>query len=81
MRPRTLHLVALVAALLAMGTAAPLASPAPVVAAHPTSTAFCPIDTRSRQGAGDRSTRNRIAFKCRCCGRDENGHCNHQCCD
>jgi hypothetical protein len=18
---------------------------------------------------------------CRCCGKDENGHCNHQCCD
>jgi hypothetical protein len=23
----------------------------------------------------------RMAQHCRCCGKDENGHCNHQCCD
>jgi len=32
-------------------------------------------------GIASRRTDGRIAFKCRCCGRDENGHCNHQCCD
>jgi hypothetical protein len=45
--------------------------------------AFCPVDHAllCLGAQGSRSPQTRLAFHCRCCGRDENGHCNHQCCD
>jgi hypothetical protein len=81
MASRSAYVVACMAALLAFGTASSFASSDPlgVGAARLASAAYCPVDARSAQRrAGAASVR--IALHCRCCGRDENGHCNHQCC-
>jgi hypothetical protein len=79
---RSIRLAAHLLLLLALSTAASLASPAPVsiAAGHSTPVAVCPAEYSSALRRAI-STHTRVAFKCRCCGRDENGHCNHQCCD
>jgi|tagenome__1003787_1003787.scaffolds.fasta_scaffold15147456_1 hypothetical protein len=52
-----------------------------VTTGNPVPAAFCATHSGSTQQEARISSKNRAAFKCRCCGRDENGHCNHQCCD
>jgi hypothetical protein len=45
---------------------------------------FCLADSSFAHRATIRASfHNRFAQlqHCRCCGKDENGHCNHQCCD
>jgi hypothetical protein len=44
---------------------------------------FCPADSRfSHRGITRTSSQIRVAQQhCYCCGKDENGHCNHQCCN
>lgn len=81
---RSIRLIVFLIPLLALGTGTSLASPGldKVAAKNPHLAAFCPADPGLASRRADRkSTRSSIAFKCRCCGRDENGHCNHQCCD
>lgn len=81
---RSIRVVAFLTPLLVIATQASLASSEPTNAAFKTPhvAAFCPADPAVAPRRTDRpSTHNRIAFKCRCCGRDDNGHCNHQCCD
>src|SRR5690348_4167205 len=74
---RFISLIACLVTLLALNTGVSVASPGPTGVATATQpTAFCP----AQRGAGATSTQNRVALRCHCCGRDENGHCNHQCC-
>ncbi len=82
MRIHSIRLVAYLVPLFVASTGASLASSAPVgvVAGHATSIAFCPADASVVGQRATTSPRTRLALKCRCCGRDENGHCNHQCC-
>jgi hypothetical protein len=76
---------AYLALLLALGSGVSLASSDSNIvgdSVHHHSSTFCLIDS----SIFDRGTiRNysprRLALHCYCCGRDENGHCNHQCCD
>jgi hypothetical protein len=84
MNIRSIRLVTLLVPVLAVGTGVSLASSgsAGVVAGNPQSAAFCPADSRFVQPRTNNTpTHGRIALHCHCCGRDENGHCNHQCCD
>jgi hypothetical protein len=80
---RSIRLVAYLVPLLAFGSVISLAASGPaIVAAGNSSAAFCPADPNlsHRQTS---STRIRMAQfgHCRCCGWDENKHCNHQCCN
>jgi len=78
MTTRSIRPVAYLVALLALGTGVSLAAsgPAKVAAANPAPVAFCSADSSFAQRRTiHTSTHNRIAFHCRCCGRDENGHC------
>jgi hypothetical protein len=70
---RSTRLVACLVPLLALGSAAPLASSSLAFIAHVTqpNSLVCPS---SQRGIAQN-------LHCRCCGWDENGHCNHQCCD
>jgi hypothetical protein len=86
MTTRSRRLAANLALLLALAAAVSLASSGAATAAdriHP-STAICPVDSSfSHRGTIDAACRSRTAqlLHCYCCGKDENGHCNHQCCD
>jgi hypothetical protein len=83
MTTRSRRLVAYLVLLLAVGAGVSLASSGAATAAdriHPPA-AICPIGwSFSHRGPICHS---RIAqlLHCYCCGKDENGHCNHQCCD
>jgi len=79
MTTRSIRLVALLMSLVAFGTGESFASSESTsgTVKRPQLAACRPTDP----GLASRRTDGRIAFKCRCCGRDENGHCNHQCCD
>ncbi len=70
--------------LLALGSGVSLASSASTIVGdnvHHYST-FCLIDSSIfHRGTIHNYTPRRLALHCYCCGRDENGHCNHQCCD
>jgi hypothetical protein len=81
MTARAIRLVVCLISLLALGSGVSLASPGQVNVAggHPLVGAFCPVDSSL---AHRRATpaHDRVALHCYCCGRDENGHCNHQCC-
>lgn len=81
MTVRATSLVATAVAILALSTAISLASSGPfgIAAGHRAAAAYCPADAGSAQRRAG-STPVRIALHCRCCGKDENGHCNHQCC-
>jgi hypothetical protein len=84
MSARSIRLAGCLVALLALGTGVSFAAsgPAKVAAANPAPVAFCPTDPSFAQRRNICiSTHDRIALHCRCCGTDENGHCNHQCCD
>jgi disulfide bond formation protein DsbB len=81
---RSIRLVGYLVALLALGTGVSLAAsgPAKVAAANPAPVAFCATDPSfAHRRIIYTSIHDRIALHCHCCGTDENGHCNHQCCD
>lgn len=73
---RSVRVVALLIPILAIGTGASLASePTNAVVKSRHLAAFCPADPGLAARRTDRTPiHNRIAFKCHCCGRDENGH-------
>ena len=75
MTTRSIRLVAYLT-LLALGSGVSFASSGPVnvPAGNLAPAAFCPTNVR---------TYSRIAQfgHCYCCGRDQYGHCNHQCCN
>ena len=83
MTTRSTRLVAYLALFLALASGVPLASSGPAIAADGTLSTFC----LTEHGLFSRGTHHsnysniRLAQHCRCCGKDENGHCNHQCCD
>jgi hypothetical protein len=83
---RSTHLLAYLFPILALCAAISLAPSEPAVAAEgiqPPAN-FCLADSSFAHRAAIRASfHNRFAQlqHCRCCGKDENGHCNHQCCD
>jgi hypothetical protein len=84
MNMRSIRVVAFLIPLLTVGGGVALASSgsAGVGAGNSSSAAFCPADLSSgHRRASHASTHGRLALHCYCCGKDENGHCNHQCCD
>jgi hypothetical protein len=82
MTTRSIRLVAYLVPLLALGVSLASWGPAIAAAGNPPPAAFCPTDSSfAHRRTIHTSTHNRIALHCNCCGRDENGHCNHQCCD
>jgi hypothetical protein len=88
---RSTRLLAYLFPLLALCAAVSLASSGPAIAAEGVQPAsnhlaskFCLADSDFAHRATIRASfHNRFAQlqHCRCCGKDENGHCNHQCCD
>jgi hypothetical protein len=80
---RSIRLVAYL--VLALGAGVLVASSAPATAADGIRNAsnFCVADSNfSHRGTIRASSQIRVAQQhCSCCGRDENGHCNHQCCN
>jgi hypothetical protein len=71
------------ALLLALGSGASLAASGAAMAegTQPQSM-FCPADSSFVHRGATRPFSRRIAqLHCTCCGKDENGHCNHQCCN
>jgi hypothetical protein len=84
MTRRSTRLLAYFFPILALCAAISLAPSGPAVAAdgiQPPAN-FCRADSSFARRATIRaSLHNRFAqLHCSCCGRDENGHCNHQCC-
>jgi hypothetical protein len=85
MTNRSFRFVAFLGLLIVLVSGASLASLSPANAADgiTNATPICFTDN----GLLGRSARQtnyshiRLALHCYCCGRDENGHCNHQCCD
>jgi hypothetical protein len=86
MATRSIRLVAYLVLLLALGCGVSLAASGPAIVAggiHPPSN-FCLTPSRfDHRGTINASYHSRFAqlLHCVCCGKDENGHCNHQCCD
>jgi hypothetical protein len=80
------RLLAYLFPILALGAAISFAPSGPAFAANgiqPPAN-FCLADSGFAHRATIRASfHNRFAQlqHCRCCGKDENGHCNHQCCD
>jgi hypothetical protein len=86
MTTRAIRLLAFLLPLLALGSVVSLASSGLAIVGdgNPPAAALCPTDSNlTLRRTIHTSTHSRIAQfgKCRCCGRDENGHCNHQCCE
>lgn len=84
MTARAIFFAVFLLTLLALGVGASRASSGPVAAAatNTLSAAFCSTVARStHKQTNHTSIHNRIAFRCYCCGRDENGVCIHQCCE
>jgi hypothetical protein len=86
MTTRSPRLVAYLVLLLALSAGVSLASSGAAIAADGTRppTAVCPIASSfSHRGTFHAACHSRTAqlLHCYCCGKDENGHCNHQCCD
>ncbi len=84
MTARAIRLVVCLVPLLVLNAGVSFASSGPVnvAAGNPPAAAFCPVDsTLTHRHAIKATTRDRLALHCYCCGKDENGHCNHQCCD
>jgi hypothetical protein len=70
--------------LLALGSGVSLPSSGSITVGDsvPDSSTFCLIDSSIfHRGTIHNYTPSRLALHCYCCGRDANGHCNHQCCD
>ena len=85
MATRSIRLFAYLVPLLTLGSGASLAASGPAIVADGTrpAAALCFTDSSfAHRGASYTSFRKRIAqLHCQCCGKDENGHCNHQCCN
>jgi hypothetical protein len=86
MTTRSTRLVAYLVLFLALGSGVSLASSSPAIVADGirSSSTFCLTDSSfAHRGTIHTFSHYRIAQfgHCYCCGRDENGHCNHQCCD
>jgi len=86
MTTRSSRLVAYLVLLLALGAGVSLASSSVAIAADGIHrpTAICPVGSSfSHRGTIHAACHSRTAqlLHCYCCGKDENGHCNHQCCD
>ena len=81
---RFVHLASCAGAFLILASGAALASWGSTAAndMHRPST-LCGIEHNllGRESRPSNSSPVRLALHCRCCGTDENGHCNHQCCD
>jgi hypothetical protein len=82
---RFIRLAAYLVLLLALGAGMSFASSGLATAVdgiHPASN-FCVADSSfSHRGTIRASSWILVAQQhCTCCGRDENGHCNHQCCN
>ena len=79
----SIRFLACLASLYFVGVGASSASSyAPVVGAAPSRAAICTAASSAGGAqASHSSPRMRVAWHCYCCGRDSNGHCNHQCCD
>ena len=69
--------------ILTLNTSVSFASSDRVVASAGNSVAasYCPSVASDQRPTVKMSTRDRLALHCKCCGTDENGHCNHQCCE
>ena len=80
---RSTRLVACLVLLIVLASGASLASSGPAIAADGTRSTFCLTEHGlfSREARHSNYSNIRLAQHCRCCGKDENGHCNHQCCD
>ena len=82
---RFAHFAAYLVLLLAASSGVSLASSGPtiVVRGADAPATFCPTNASfTHRGASYTSFHNRIVqIHCYCCGKDENGHCNHQCCN
>jgi len=86
MTARATRLVAFLVLLIVVACGVSLASLGPAVAADGmrSPSTFCLTEhvLFSRGTRHSNYSHIRMAqIHCRCCGRDENGHCNHQCCD
>ena len=85
MATRSIRVFACSALLLTLGSGASLAASGPAIVADGPrpAAALCFTDSSfAHRGASYTSFRKRIAqLHCQCCGKDENGHCNHQCCN
>jgi hypothetical protein len=79
------RLVAYLVPLLALGSGVSLAASGPAIVSGGTQlhSMYFPADSSFvHRGASLKFSHRRIAqnLHCVCCGKDENGHCNHQCC-
>jgi hypothetical protein len=84
MTTRFVRLAAFLVPLLAVSAGTSLASSGAAIAAtgNPPVAAFCPADSGLAVRRAIRASfHDRLALHCYCCGKDENDHCNHQCCD
>ena len=85
MAARPIRLFAYLVAFLTLGSGISLAASGPAAVAEGTQppAALCFTDSSfAHRGASYTSFRKHIAqLHCQCCGKDENGHCNHQCCN
>ncbi len=87
MTTRTTRRVAYLVLIAAMASGISLASSGQAIAADSKAlpATFCRTDhvllCRGARHGNFSSIRLAQMFHCYCCGRDENGHCNHQCCD
>jgi hypothetical protein len=86
MTARPARLLAYLLLLLALSAGISLASSGAAIAAdgNHSPTAICLTGSSfSHPGTSHAACHSRTAqlLHCYCCGKDENGHCNHQCCD
>ena len=80
MTTRAVRLLARMIPLPALGLAMALAGPA-AAGESLRLASLCPSDAGLAQRVTLRpSGQDRLALHCKCCGWDENKHCNHQCC-
>jgi len=80
---RFIRLVVFLLPLLALSSGVSLAasSSAAVPAGNSSHAPFCPADSGVAHQRTTHAYRVAQFGHCRCCGRDQNGHCNHQCCN
>jgi hypothetical protein len=85
MTTRSARLVAFLVPLLVLGFGVSLASSGPAIVAdgiHPSSPLCLAGSSLLHRRTTLACSNQRIAqLHCYCCGKDENGHCNHQCCN
>jgi hypothetical protein len=85
MTNRAFRFVAFFALFMVLVFGASLATLIPANASNGTTNAtpICLADNGlfARNASKTNYSHMRLALHCHCCGKDENGHCNHQCCD